>query len=1174
MVSFLAKEALKLGGPLLNSNIMSKRKGRFGGMVPIDTLSPDSNHTSTPTRYTRYRKDPKVVDKVNHSLTKDFIPESRPSSSSSSSSAVSVKKRKTQNASGIKERIIGIENDEDVESLTVSTPPNTHKKRAGMLFLSPVDSNSSAVENKFLLSGSITTIDELGRISQKDRVIVHIVNDLEGTRCNVKSNGFELEGLQVDFLRDCDRFYFDESKSCMGIVLKYPRMIELGDRSGILNSKMVIITNSRSLDSNLDKVRILLLNSLVDVQVVGHKKDILEKMMETVTDEEKKASNRKFWEKPEFQSLGRHAKSAKASSGTKIGIPNSQELNQQTSPHSSPQGISTMDFYSASSSTSTTGTLRDHMMSRLRRTRQNTRTPTPDHVALDELEEDYEEPETFKPTLIHKFEDGSSFSVSNQDFKCLYNHDWINDSILDFFIKYWVEDAIVTGIIARDKVHVLSSFFYTKLVSDPENYYSNVKKWVNIDLFEKAYVVMPINVNFHWFGCIITNLDTVLDYLQDKSGTCDDNGAVKEKTKEAISTGNETPAHQPVIKIMIYDSLRQTHSREVDPIKEFLISYCEDKYGVELQKSQIQMKTCMVPQQPNMSDCGVHVILNTRKFFENPELTMEMWRSTKAKGKPSSRVINEFFEKRERNKARKNLRDVLLKLQKEQIEAGKSNGETSSHGEHFGSNYEDGEHSDIEIIEDYEAYQRLNNPQEQKEIVKNSTPLKDLKLNPGDEDKEFETGLQEESSGKRKLQDSEDSQRDEKERGNEETKNVISKGKDDVVSYTLGLASPVLQSEADIKTELSYQPLDATSSNGLERKEEFEAREQQADRDVSRSYRQRKYLESSPIEREESEEQSGGTGTVSKYFITRKLSNEGGLEVEDINSLTAANISPSPFSTSNQEQSPIPLPVDNIQISRSISPILPDGNNSLRKVNITQDHAKVSQVAVPENLVVSTDDIQVVEENPVEASSGISSNKNHVVAMAAGDGTSVDEGNDDDDDDDDDDEDDDDVRLIGVNNLDQESEFPDTLTNRGGSALEHIGVGVDSLTKIRKELEKEIEEDELEQYDVEKSTLENLEDTAKVAKPNPNFEEVHVVQSGSESNEFEDVDDDDSMLSRPTLRQGIQTISSEGDDRTYIEDLTKSPKKRAVHRFRNHTDYSNRTLTRLGDKNYFGNINR
>ena len=123
-------------------------------------------------------------------------------------------------------------------------------------------------------------------------------------------------------------------------------------------------------------------------------------------------------------------------------------------------------------------------------------------------------------------------------------------------------------------------------------------------------------------------------------------------------------------------------------------------------------------------------------------------------------------------------------------------------------------------------------------------------------------------------------------------------------------------------------------------------------------------------------------------------------------------------------------------------------------------------------------------------------------------------------------------------------------------------------------MEKEIEEDELEQYDVEKSTLENLEDTAKVAKPNPNFEEVHVVQSGSESNEFEDVDDDDSMLSRPTLRQGIQTISSEGDDRTYIEDLTKSPKKRAVHRFRNHTDYSNRTLTRLGDKNYFGNINR
>ena len=137
-----------------------------------------------------------------------------------------------------------------------------------------------------------------------------------------------------------------------------------------------------------------------------------------------------------------------------------------------------------------------------------------------DIDSEYETPEPFKPSLCYKFDDSTSYTITNQDFKCLYNKDWINDTILDFFTKYFIEESIKKNIISKSEVSIMSSFFYTKLISDPENYYDNVKKWVsNSNLFEKKYVVIPINMNFHWFGCIITNLDELLKFVKENSVT-------------------------------------------------------------------------------------------------------------------------------------------------------------------------------------------------------------------------------------------------------------------------------------------------------------------------------------------------------------------------------------------------------------------------------------------------------------------------------------------------------------------------------------------------------------------------------------------------------------------------------------------------------------------------------
>lgn len=384
--------------------------------------------------------------------------------------------------------------------------------------------------------------------------------------------------------------------------------------------------------------------------------------------------------------------------------------------------IPSSNFYSSSSPSGNTRSnslnkranehkLSDHLLSNVKRTRKSmingSNNSIKDPMSIDDEEiafdedksnaEDelfYETPKIFEPNLVYKFTDGSYYTITNQDFKCLYNKDWINDSILDFFTKYFIESAITNNKVRKEDVHIMSSFFYTKLTSTEEEVYSNVKKWVNnTDLFKTKYVVIPINNNFHWFGCIITNLDSFFKYYnENKMSKNSKNLANMDREEDDITVS------PPIITILTFDSLKQTHSREIDPIKEFLIGYAKDKYQLDIDKSLIKMKTCAVPQQANFSDCGVHVIFNIKGFFENPHQTVELWYSKKMKNKHDMRYINEYFNKSGRNNSRKFLRDILLSLQKQQVlhNAGiEANGQALSNVD---------EDEDIEIIEDlYDA---------------------------------------------------------------------------------------------------------------------------------------------------------------------------------------------------------------------------------------------------------------------------------------------------------------------------------------------------------------------------------------------------------------------------------------------------------------------------------------
>ncbi|KAG9347400.1 hypothetical protein JZ751_004967 [Albula glossodonta] len=106
-------------------------------------------------------------------------------------------------------------------------------------------------------------------------------------------------------------------------------------------------------------------------------------------------------------------------------------------------------------------------------------------------------------------------SVTNEDLHCLNNGEFLNDVIIDFYLKYLVLEKLKKEDAHRS--HVFSSFFYKRLnqrerrsVPDAPNLpiqkrkHNRVKTWTrHVDLFQKDFIFVPINESAHWFLAVI-----------------------------------------------------------------------------------------------------------------------------------------------------------------------------------------------------------------------------------------------------------------------------------------------------------------------------------------------------------------------------------------------------------------------------------------------------------------------------------------------------------------------------------------------------------------------------------------------------------------------------------------------------------------------------------------------
>ncbi|KAH9203827.1 hypothetical protein DL95DRAFT_377443, partial [Leptodontidium sp. 2 PMI_412] len=194
--------------------------------------------------------------------------------------------------------------------------------------------------------------------------------------------------------------------------------------------------------------------------------------------------------------------------------------------------------------------------------------------------------------LVYPFRSKNQATVKFQDLKTLDEGEWINDEIVNFYLRYLVCRLEESRPDIAKRLHIFNSFFYETLTRNTNGTrinYEAVRKWVkeDDDLFTSDYVIVPVHENSHWYVMIVCNLPML---------------------KQKADWGNADADASCRPMIVTLDSLGLSHNSTTRNLREYLVSE-GGKHSLCLEPSDISSMAAQgIPQQDNSFDCGVYIL--------------------------------------------------------------------------------------------------------------------------------------------------------------------------------------------------------------------------------------------------------------------------------------------------------------------------------------------------------------------------------------------------------------------------------------------------------------------------------------------------------------------------------------------------------------------------------------
>ncbi|KAL2543189.1 Ubiquitin-like-specific protease 1D [Abeliophyllum distichum] len=248
--------------------------------------------------------------------------------------------------------------------------------------------------------------------------------------------------------------------------------------------------------------------------------------------------------------------------------------------------------------------------------------------------------ECMKETKIYypSRDDPESVEICYSDLECLAPESFLSSAIMNFYIRYLQKPASSTDT-ERHDYHFFNTYFYNKMKHDVlrknERETSFVKFrrwWKGVNIFEKAYIFLPIHENLHW--------SLVIFCIPDKE---DESGPILLHL-DSLKLHSSKQIFGNIRSFLIeeWKVLRQGESKS-----QFLIA---DKIWQKLSR-RIDEKIIEVPQQKNDYDCGLFVLYFMERFLEDvPE---------RLKKKDLAMFGRQWFKPEEASSLRRKIRNLL-----------------------------------------------------------------------------------------------------------------------------------------------------------------------------------------------------------------------------------------------------------------------------------------------------------------------------------------------------------------------------------------------------------------------------------------------------------------------------------------------------------------------------------